>query len=175
MSSNPNRNGGPPKITSSIDIDKRSNNSRASHISAGTSSTQREPSYDDPPPPASRLRRVIDSFKQEDRGSNDGKQGRSVDSNGIEQMHLEDGIMMNPVEGQSRLARHLKGRHLQMIAIGGSIGQSPVSLATGSAKRRSRKNANSISRQALVSSLLLAKHFRLVAQPLSSSPSLSSE
>lgn len=122
MSPNRSRNGGNLKANYSLDMDKQSSNSRGSHLSAATAYSQREPSYDDPPPPPSRFRRVVDSFKPEEISSIDRKLPRAVDANGIEQMSLEEGIVINSAAPQGKLARHLKGRHLQMIAIGGSIG-----------------------------------------------------
>lgn len=98
------------------DNDKRSSISHTSNLSAqGWSRNQREPSYDDPLPPPSRLRRIVDSFKEHEGPAIN---GTAVDAYGIEQMQLEEGIKHDG----GRLARKLKGRHLQMIAIGGSIG-----------------------------------------------------
>lgn len=102
------------------DADKRSSTSYRSHRSSQPSQyDRREPSYDDPPPPPSRLKRIVDSFREhEDLVVITGKR---INANGIEQMELEDGLKNSAVT-HSRLQRRLKSRHLQMIAIGGSIG-----------------------------------------------------
>lgn len=88
-----------------------------------SSYTMREPEYDDPLAP--RFDRFIDSFR------------RDPNSTFSAASHLEDPSRQLPMHNGSHyydlhlatlenahigLSRRLKGRHLQMIAIGGSIG-----------------------------------------------------
>lgn len=80
-------------------------------------------SYDDHvAPPPSRLKRLVDSFR-EDEGRRARRQGNVniYDAHGIQQMQLEDGDSNS--KNENGLARKLKARHVQMIAIGGSIGE----------------------------------------------------
>ena len=64
------------------------------------------------------MRRFVDSFKQSDAGVRGAASGGS--SSGDGKVFDVEGAAAATAE--SPLARKLKGRHLQMIAIGGSIG-----------------------------------------------------
>ena len=83
-----------------------------------------EPKYDDTPVPSLSLgRRIIDGFRRDPslRATPKGVIG----ANG----KVYDVEAAAQATADSPLARKLKGRHLQMIAIGGSIGK--VSLGIG--------------------------------------------
>ena len=82
-----------------------------------------EPKYDDTPvPKASLTHRIIDGFRRDPnlRATPPGVIG----ANG----KVYDVEAANQATADSPLARKLKGRHLQMIAIGGSIGTVPASI-----------------------------------------------
>lgn len=90
----------------------------------GSSYSMREPDYEERFPP--RFERFLDGFKRDPNteffpsdhlGQVESGQGR--DHNGA---HYYDLHMAALESAHSGLARKLKGRHLQMIAIGGSIG-----------------------------------------------------
>jgi amino acid transporter len=66
--------------------------------------------------PPSRVRRFLDSFKPDSNANISGH--ASADPGG----KVYDVEAAAAATAQSPLARKLKGRHLQMIAIGGSIG-----------------------------------------------------
>ncbi|KFH47254.1 General amino-acid permease-like protein [Hapsidospora chrysogenum ATCC 11550] len=94
-------------------------------LAQGSSYSMREPDYDDVLSPK-HFRRFIDGFKREptsgffpsDHLSQlDSHHGREHDG-----AHYYDLRLATLENAHSALARKLKGRHLQMIAIGGSIG-----------------------------------------------------
>ena len=109
-------------------------------LAQGSSYSMREPDYDDVLSPK-HFRRFIDSFKREptsgffpsDHLSQlDSHHGREHDG-----AHYYDLRLATLENAHSALARKLKGRHLQMIAIGGSIGglqhpHTPKGLSVGS-------------------------------------------
>ena len=87
--------------------------------SVGSNSLRGEPKYDDSPPPKTTLaHRIIDGFRRDPslRATPHGVVG----ANG----KVYDVEAAVQATADSPLARRLKGRHLQMIAIGGSIGTS---------------------------------------------------
>lgn len=93
-------------------------------------------SYDDHvAQPPSRLKRLVDSFREDEcRRARRRGNVNIYDAHGIQQMQLEDGDSNS--KNENGLARKLKARHVQMIAIGGSIGTglfvaSGKALATG--------------------------------------------
>lgn len=94
-------------------------------IAQGNSYSMREPDYDDVLSPK-HFRRFIDGFKREPTSAFfpsdhlsqlDSHHGREHDG-----AHYYDLRLATLETAHSALARKLKGRHLQMIAIGGSIG-----------------------------------------------------
>ncbi|KPM43846.1 General amino-acid permease GAP1 [Neonectria ditissima] len=108
-------------------------------LAHGSSFSMREPSYDHDGPPGY-WDRLIDGFKRDPNStlfSNDPlghlENGTGRVHNGA---HYYDLHLASLETANSGLARRLKGRHLQMIAIGGSIGTglfvaSGRALATG--------------------------------------------
>lgn len=76
-----------------------------------------EPAYDDPKPRGSIPRRIWDSFQRDPN--------RSTSSTGAGGGHGKEYDVEAAAQAtaHSPLARELNGRHLQMIAIGGSIGK----------------------------------------------------
>ncbi|KAG6018894.1 hypothetical protein E4U41_003517, partial [Claviceps citrina] len=93
----------------------------------GSPYSMRAQDYDDepPPPPLPRLHRFIDSFKRDENLSFFPSDHLSpVDSRASHRHsgpHYYDLHMAALESAHTGLARKLKGRHLQMIAIGGSI------------------------------------------------------
>lgn len=90
-------------------------------FSQGSSYTMREPDYDERLAP--RLERFIDSFRRDpntmftaEEHDEAVRQRQGGDS------HYYDLHMATLENAHIGLSRRLKGRHLQMIAIGGSIG-----------------------------------------------------
>ncbi|KAI9171503.1 amino-acid permease-like protein [Paramyrothecium foliicola] len=88
----------------------------------GSSYSTREPDYDEVGPP--RLERFIDSFRRDPNqalfpANHLGDLGPGRTHNGAHYYDLRQAALESAHAG---LARKLKGRHLQMIAIGGSIG-----------------------------------------------------
>lgn len=82
---------------------------------------QTQPSYDDIAKPRRSVpRRVIDSFRRDPNSS--------VTPNGVIGANgaVYDAETAARNTANSPLAKELKGRHLQMIAIGGSIGMAPM-------------------------------------------------
>jgi amino acid transporter len=74
-------------------------------------------SYDDAAPKQSLVQRFVDSFKPEPNA----RPARVInEDSGAKVYDVEAAVAAT---AQSPLARKLKGRHLQMIAIGGSIGK----------------------------------------------------
>lgn len=92
----------------------------SSQVSTGTGNIEpfdTEPKYDDIPPPSSSApRRVLESFKRDP--SKRATPKGAIGANG----KVYDVEAAAVATASSPLARKLKGRHLQMIAIGGSIG-----------------------------------------------------
>jgi hypothetical protein len=91
--------------------------------------------------------RVIDGFKRGPNLSVTPRGAVGADGRGFDSENAAANTASSP------LARELKSRHLQMIAIGGSIGMPACSYTV----------CRSDNMQALVSSLRLGKHFTLVA------------
>jgi yeast amino acid transporter len=109
-------------------------------LAQGSSYTMREPLYEDIPPPTS-LERFIDGFRRDpsqritpvdplrDILPEDEASSNHPMLAGQQSQQYYDVRWANLQTAQTQLARKLKGRHLQMIAIGGSIGTfSPPSL-----------------------------------------------
>jgi hypothetical protein len=97
----------------------------------GSSFAMREPVYEDPEPQGW-LGRWVDSFRRDPSTSTIHKdpmddilaaEVSSVHDQSLLGPHYYDMRMAVLRTAQSNLARRLKGRHLQMIAIGGSIGR----------------------------------------------------
>ncbi|KAG5929792.1 hypothetical protein E4U42_004516 [Claviceps africana] len=92
----------------------------------GSSYSMRAPEYHDDEPARPRLHRFIDSFKRDENlsffPSHHLSQVDSRTSNRRHGPHYYDLHMAALESVNTGLARKLKGRHLQMIAIGGSIG-----------------------------------------------------
>ena len=94
-------------------------------LTHGSSYSMREPDYQDRPPP--RFHRFIDSFKPDtdttffpsDHLSQVNSSSATARSHGTYYYDLHLAAVESANTG---LVRKLKGRHLQMIAIGGSIG-----------------------------------------------------
>ncbi|KAK7415653.1 histidine permease [Neonectria magnoliae] len=110
-------------------------------LAQGSSFSMREPSYDHDAPPGY-WDRLVDGFKRDPNQtlfSNDplGHLERGTGAARVHNgAHYYDLHLANLETANSGLARKLKGRHLQMIAIGGSIGTglfvaSGKALATG--------------------------------------------
>jgi hypothetical protein len=109
-----------------------------------------EPVYDDTTTPrASAPRRILDSFKRDPnlKATPKGVVGANGKVFDVEAAAL--------ATAESPLARKLKGRHLQMIAIGGSIGMALILLPLP---------LMLIESQALVFLLLRENHYRAVVQ-----------
>ncbi|RYP58108.1 hypothetical protein DL770_010509 [Monosporascus sp. CRB-9-2] len=103
-------------------------------LAQGSTYTMREPLYEDVVQPK-RLERLIDGFRRDPNQRitpNDPlEEIAAVEAGSLHgpilarrglQHHYYDVRLANLQTAQSHLARRLKGRHLQMIAIGGSIG-----------------------------------------------------
>jgi hypothetical protein len=111
------------------DIELNTLKMKEDSLAHGSSYSMREPVYD-PPSKATLMERFVDSFKRDPN-----RQITPKDPNGRDAAleagrihhgaHYYDIHLANLQTAQSGLARKLKGRHLQMIAIGGSIGMSP--------------------------------------------------
>jgi amino acid transporter len=115
----------------------------------GSSYTMREPMYEETAPPG-RFERWVDGFRRDpysritpkdpmDEILADAETGSmhhrpSLGRNGSS--HYYDMHLATYRTAQSRLARKLKGRHLQMIAIGGSIGTSKTGPSSRAGRRR---------------------------------------
>lgn len=109
------------------DIELNTLKMKEESITHGSSLSMREPQYDDGSIPR-RWERFIDSFKRDTRSSLfllDHIGNMRSDSGRLHNGgHYYDLHLANLETANSGLARKLKGRHLQMIAIGGSIGTS---------------------------------------------------
>ena len=105
-------------------------------LAQGSTYSMREPDYDESVPTKKPLEHFLDSFKRDPHSSffpsdhlgqlEDGVPGREHDG-----AHYYDLRLAVLESANAGLARKLKGRHLQMIAIGGSIG-TPNTLPTPS-------------------------------------------
>jgi amino acid transporter len=104
----------------------------------GSSFSMREPVYEERPRPGV-VSKFLESFKRDpsrritpkdDEIGVEMEEGRERVLNGN---HYYDLRLANLQTANSALARKLKGRHLQMIAIGGSIGTT-ASFCLGSAR-----------------------------------------
>lgn len=111
--------------------------------------------YEEAPRP-SLARRFIDSFKPDPNV----RAAREIQSEGGGKVY--DVEAAAAATAQSPLARKLKGRHLQMIAIGGSIGKAKFALVA--------KCSLLIVLQELVYSLDLVRHWHKVVPHLCSLP-----
>lgn len=105
-------------------------------LAPASSYTMREPLYDDPAPPSA-WGEFFDGFRRDPNQRITPKDPLD-EIHAAEAAHLYRPMIARNGSGhyydlrlatlqtaQSHLARKLKGRHLQMIAIGGSIGMSP--------------------------------------------------
>lgn len=103
-------------------------------LAPGSSYTMREPRYDETAPPRF-FDRLIDGFRRDPAQhitpEDSLRELHSMEASHLyrpmlgrrsSQAHYYDVRLANLQTAQSHLARKLKGRHLQMIAIGGSIG-----------------------------------------------------
>jgi amino acid transporter len=102
-------------------------------LTHGSSHSMRDPEfYNDQPPP--RFQRFLDGFKRDTSLSFFPSDHLSqVNSNASQRRygpHYYDLRLAALESANTGLARKLKGRHLQMIAIGGSIGTPSPALAT---------------------------------------------
>ncbi|KAJ4173849.1 histidine permease [Fusarium falciforme] len=113
-------------MTPQPDVERSSLKMKEESLAPGSSFSMREPDYDDDAPPRY-WDRFVDGFKR-DRSSSfftadplsqleGGAGGRVHD--GVHYYDIQSAMLETANSG---LARKLKGRHLQMIAIGGSIG-----------------------------------------------------
>lgn len=104
---------------------------REDSVAQGSNYTMREPVYDDEAT-ESIASRVLDSFRRDpgrrvtpldpkDEAAIRAEAGR-LEHDGVRYYDIHQATLQTAHSG---LARKLKGRHLQMIAIGGSIGMSP--------------------------------------------------
>lgn len=92
-----------------------------------TSSPDQLPAYGDTHTTKGSLgQRFLDSFKRDPNANVTGGHSEGADGSGFD----IEGAAANTAA--SPLQRRLKGRHLQMIAIGGSIGMFPFSIVYGS-------------------------------------------
>lgn len=112
------------------DIELSTLKTKEESLAHGSSYSTREPEYEDDEYIPSRLSRILDSFRRDpatffpndhlghlESGNGHDANGRDDDGN-----HYYDLRQATIDNANSTLARKLKGRHLQMIAIGGSIG-----------------------------------------------------
>lgn len=101
-------------------------------MARASSFTMREPVYDDEPSDGA-ASRIFDSFRRDpsrrvtpldpkDEGAMRAEAGRA-EHDGLRYYDIHQANLQTAHSG---LARKLKGRHLQMIAIGGSIGESSL-------------------------------------------------
>ena len=102
---------------------------REDSVAHGSSYTMREPVYDDEPSDGA-ASRIFDSFRRDpgrrvtpldpkDEAAMRAEAGRA-EHDGLRYYDIHQATLQTAHSG---LARKLKGRHLQMIAIGGSIGE----------------------------------------------------
>lgn len=96
-------------------------------LAQGSTYSMREPDYDDSAlPPKKTLQRVLDSFRRDPNSaffpSDHLHQLESGPTREHDGAHYYDLRLATLESANTALARRLKGRHLQMIAIGGSIG-----------------------------------------------------
>lgn len=112
----PNRDVGPSNVEAA----------KEDSLTHGSSYSMREPDYDDRPPP--RFHRFINSFKPDTNStffpSDHLSQVNSstATARGRGGAYYYDLHLAAVESANTGLARKLKGRHLQMIAIGGSVG-----------------------------------------------------
>lgn len=109
---------------------------REDSVAHGSSHTMREPVYDDAPP-GTAASRLFDSFRRDpsrrvtplDPGADAALRAEAgrAEHDGLHYYDIHQATLQTAHSG---LARKLKGRHLQMIAIGGSIGEWPLAFCT---------------------------------------------
>jgi yeast amino acid transporter len=110
------------------DIEMNTLKLKEDSLALGSSYSMREPVYDERPRQG-RWDRFLESFRRDPDRQITPKETPGMEFEGGRMhngAHYYDIHLANLQTAQSGLARKLKGRHLQMIAIGGSIGM-PVS------------------------------------------------
>lgn len=113
-------------MTAQPDVERSSLKMKEESLAPGSSFSMREPDYDDDAPPRY-WERFVDGFKR-DRSSSFFTADPLSQLEGGAGGRIHDGVHYYDIQSamletaNSGLARKLKGRHLQMIAIGGSIG-----------------------------------------------------
>ncbi|KAM5355939.1 hypothetical protein ACJ41O_002585 [Fusarium nematophilum] len=110
-------------MTPQPDVERSSLKMKEESLAPGSSLSMREPDYDDDPPRY--WGRFVDGFKRDPNSTLFSAdplgqlEGGGRVHNGAHYYDLQSAMLETANSG---LARKLKGRHLQMIAIGGSIG-----------------------------------------------------